>query len=61
MRGAQTFFISCVWLKTVRWQGLNLYLVKQKKIPRRVLILYLALIRQASENFFLWGKDYVIE
>jgi hypothetical protein len=35
----QTFFIFCVWLKTVRGQSPSLFLVKHKKIPRRVLIL----------------------
>ena len=57
----QTFLVLCVWLKTVRGQSLNLFLCKQKKIPRRVFILYLAFICKAYVDFTFRSKDNVIE
>ena len=47
--------------KGTRWQGLNLFLVKHKKIPRRVLILKLTFICKASVEISFRSDDNVIE
>src|SRR5450759_4697878 len=57
----QTFFIFCVWLKTVRGQSPSLFLVKHKKIPRRVLILKLTFVCKASEEISFRSEDNVVE
>jgi hypothetical protein len=46
--------------KTVRGQGLNLFPCKQKKIPRRVLILKLTFISKASVEIHFRSKDNMI-
>ena len=48
-------------VSTQEWQSPSLFLVKHKKIPRRVLILKLTFICKASVEISFRGKDNVVE